>query len=232
MNDATPEPAALAVEQLLLRFAHHAFTPLHQAGGALELAAHGTLDEQARTQVDAAGKGVRQAMRLTRNLLCLVDGASHHLTSRSTDVAVVLDALAGRWRVAAAAERSLLVVDALELPDEATLMVDDQVLAQVLDELVDNAIAHAPGSVITLSATADEHGASITVTDDGRGIDPVFLPHALEAFTVGPSDGRREPGGLGIGLAVAVELVTRLGARLTLVPAEDGGTAATVSLPR
>jgi signal transduction histidine kinase len=166
---------------------------LHQAGGALELAAHGHLDDQARVHVEAAAAGVRQALRLTRNLLCLVDGPSPPAAPRRTDLALVLDALATRWRGAAAAERSLLTVDAHDLPDGVSLLVDDQVLAQLLDELVDNAIAHAPGSVVTLSATADGHGVAVTVSDDGLGIDPAFVPRATEPFPVGSGSAWRLP---------------------------------------
>jgi signal transduction histidine kinase len=72
----------------------------------------------------------------------------------------------------------------------------------------------------------------VTVTDDGTGIDPAFLPHIFERFRQGDSRFGREHGGLGLGLAIARQIVEMHGGTITAEsPGPGQGSTFRVRLP-
>jgi PAS domain S-box-containing protein len=102
-----------------------------------------------------------------------------------------------------------------ELPAGAVWVRGDRVrLAQILDNLVGNAIKFtpAPGRV-WVALAAGEH-AVVRVRDTGVGIRPESLPRVFDAFHQESQDVAREAGGLGLGLALARRLAEMHGATL------------------
>ncbi len=95
-------------------------------------------------------------------------------------------------------------------------------LAQVLVNLVDNAIDATPegGRITTAIRKGNDASATITVTDGGPGV-------SWGADATGDPPGVRP----GLGLAVSRRLLKRAGGSLALAPLADGGTGATVSIP-
>ena len=74
--------------------------------------------------------------------------------------------------------------------------------------------------------------ALITVSDTGAGIEPRFLPHVFERFRQADSRPSREYGGLGLGLAIARDLVELHGGSIHVASAGPGhGATFTVALP-
>jgi PAS domain S-box-containing protein len=74
--------------------------------------------------------------------------------------------------------------------------------------------------------------AQITVTDTGKGIDPNFLPHVFELFRQQDSSTTRPFGGLGLGLAIARQIVEAHGGTITAASGGTGrGATFTVQLP-
>ena len=81
-------------------------------------------------------------------------------------------------------------------------------LAQVVGNLLNNAAKYTPeGGRIELKADASNGQVSITVRDDGIGIDPELLPRVFDLFTQGTRTLDRSLGGLGIGLTVVQRIV-------------------------
>jgi PAS domain S-box-containing protein len=74
--------------------------------------------------------------------------------------------------------------------------------------------------------------AQIQVSDTGKGIPADFLPHVFEHFRQADSTTTRQFGGLGLGLAIALQLVELHGGTIQVEsPGEDRGTTFTVKLP-
>src|SRR6185503_18201682 len=79
-----------------------------------------------------------------------------------------------------------------------TLRADGVRLSQVVTNLVGNALRFTPpGGTIAVTLSRDDDQAVLTVTDDGGGIDPAFLPHVFERFRQG--DRKRSGGSRGLG---------------------------------
>ncbi|HWI39452.1 MAG TPA: response regulator [Burkholderiales bacterium] len=88
------------------------------------------------------------------------------------------------------------------------LMGDFTRLSQVVANLLNNAAKYTPeGGQIRLAASGGEGRATITVEDNGSGIDAELLPRVFELFVQGERALDRSQGGLGIGLTLVKRLV-------------------------
>jgi two-component system CheB/CheR fusion protein len=87
--------------------------------------------------------------------------------------------------------------------------VDEGRLHQVLVNLIGNAIKYTPaGGDVWVTGTADQTHFLVKVRDNGQGIDAELLPKVFDAFTQADDASTARGSGLGLGLALAKQLVT------------------------
>jgi signal transduction histidine kinase len=111
------------------------------------------------------------------------------------------------------------------------IQVDPDRLAQVLSNLVSNALRYTPdGGQITLSARQAGENVLLTVADTGAGIAPDDLPYIFRRFYRGDKS-RPANGESGLGLAIARSIVEAHGGGITAVSDLGQGTSFTISLP-
>ena len=123
---------------------------------------------------------------------------------------------------------------ALSLPSAPVWISGDFVrLGQVVTNLVNNASKYTPqGGHIQVQATAQRGQALIKVRDTGVGIEPQLLPRVFELFVQGQRSLDRSEGGMGIGLALARQLVElHQGAIEAYSEGSGKGAVFTVTLP-
>ena len=95
-------------------------------------------------------------------------------------------------------------------------------MLQVVSNLLTNAIKFSPqGGRVAVALTTVDGSAALCVSDEGRGIEPEFLPHVFDRFTQQDSSTTRLFGGLGLGLAIVRHIVDLHGGT---VRAESAGT--------
>ena len=114
-------------------------------------------------------------------------------------------------------------------PESAPADVDPKRLAQILGNLLSNAVRHAAARVHVAVAT-EANEATITVEDDGPGISPDQLGRVFERFFRVDAARSREHGGVGLGLAITKRL-TELHGGQVCVDSVPGRTRFTVRLP-
>ena len=115
-----------------------------------------------------------------------------------------------------------------DLNGASMLWAGPQRLAQVLDNLVSNAIDHAPaGSAVTVSARQAAPWVEIRVRDAGPGMSEEERARAFDRFWRAP---RSRHGGSGLGLTIVKRLVEADGGEVALTKAPGGGTEAVVRL--
>jgi CheY-like chemotaxis protein len=106
-------------------------------------------------------------------------------------------------------------------------------LQQVVWNLLSNAVKFTDsGGTVTIALDGVEKHARVTVSDNGRGVSPTFLPDIFQRFTQAEAAASRRYGGLGLGLALVRELVDLHGGSVTAE--SDGlglGARFTVLLP-
>ena len=117
--------------------------------------------------------------------------------------------------------------------DGGRLWADRQRLAQVLGNLLDNALRHTPtGGHVRVAATRAGKEVVFTVADDGEGIAAQHLPHIFERFYRADSARDRESGGSGIGLAIAKALTEAHGGHISVASRGPGqGATFRVAVP-
>ena len=216
--------------QFLLSVSHDLRTPLTSIRGFAEAIADGATDDNVR----AAGVIASEAHRLERLVgdlldLARLDAREFKLDAQTVDVASVVGDTAEGFRPAARDAGVELTVD-LDGAD-ATAVVDPVRLAQVVANLIENALNFAAARV----DIAVEHGAReivIAVSDDGPGIpagehervfDRLYQPHR-------EGDARPRRLGSGLGLAIVAELVAAMGGSVRATPAPQGGTRVLVTI--
>lgn len=115
-------------------------------------------------------------------------------------------------------------------PDLPLIRVDARAIAEVIYNLVDNAVKYSPpGSVISIAAKPHGNIVVISVMDEGRGIPDEMRERVFEKF-VRIGDDRTK--GLGVGLAIARGIVEAQNGTITARPGDKGrGTKVILRLP-
>jgi signal transduction histidine kinase len=109
--------------------------------------------------------------------------------------------------------------------------VDAERVAQVLINLLDNAIRYSPdGGTIAVTLAADANGTVLEVADEGIGIDPARAARIFDRFYQAHAE--RKYGGMGLGLFISRGIVERHGGTISARPRAEGGTVFTIRLPR
>ncbi len=95
------------------------------------------------------------------------------------------------------------------------VLADGERIAQVVRNLLSNALRHTPtGGRITMTTTERDGGVQVSVTDTSSGIAAEDLPHIFERFYRADRGRSRAHGGSGLGLAIAERLVTLHGGKI------------------
>lgn len=109
------------------------------------------------------------------------------------------------------------------------IVTDPQRLRQVLQNLIDNALAHTPaGGYIELGVKRAQGDAQISVEDSGDGIDPTHLAHVFERSW--RADPARSGAHAGFGLAICKTLVEALGGSIGVQSSPGQGSVFLVLL--
>jgi signal transduction histidine kinase len=110
--------------------------------------------------------------------------------------------------------------------------VDPDRMAQVLGNLMDNALRYTPqGSCIMLSARRSTEGVELHVRDNGPGIEPEELSHIFDRFYRVDKSRQREEGGSGLGLAIAKSIVEQHGGQIRADSRLGEGVTFIVEIP-
>jgi hypothetical protein len=227
---------ALAQQRAFVADAGHELrTPLAILRTELELAGRPGRDiEELRTALANAGDETDRLTRLAEELLFLARHDERHaLQTRELQPLqpVLVRATQGARRRSGA--RNLeIALDAT--PDLAATVVGDD-LRRALDNLLDNAVRHAPaGSRVELSAARNANRIVITVRDYGPGFPVDFLSHAFERFRRADASRTHEDGddsGAGLGLAIVRAVARAHGGDAHARNAADGGAEVVLDLP-
>ena len=203
--------------QFLLSVSHDLRTPLTSIRGYAEALADGRAPDPASAAAVILSES-RRLERLVQDLLELakLDARRFSLDVRPTDVGEVVADTAEGFRPAA--ERAGLTLDVRVERGVPAASADPDRLAQVVSNLVENALKYAATS-ITVGANAGE----LWVEDDGPGIAVDDVAHVFQPFYTSSRPAAREVG-TGLGLAIVHELVEAMGGTVRAEAGAGGGT--------
>lgn len=216
--------------QFLMSVSHDLRTPMASIQGYAEALADQAIEpERAATIILAES---RRLDRLVTDLLLLarLDARAFTLDIRAVDVVPVVQTAASGF-VPRAAERGV-ELRVHTPPHPLVALVDGDRVAQVLANLVENALKFARATV-DVDVRVESGWVVLSVADDGAGIAAEDLPHVFERLYVAKQRPTPKESGSGLGLAIVRELVETMGGHVharSPVPGTTTGTEMLVAL--
>lgn len=203
---------------------HELRSPLTSMRGFLEAMTDGTIpQEEWGGYIDIVLDENRRMTVMVNDLLDLarIESGQYKLCPEAFDITELIRRTAITFEARIAAKR--LGVD-IELPETALYVEADPArIAQVLHNLVDNAVKYTPeGGRIGIACGAERHTVTVRVRDTGCGIPQEDLPHIFDRFY--KAEKAHTPDGVsgtGLGLSIAKLIMDQHGQQLTV--ASDGG---------
>ena len=219
--------------EFVANVSHELRTPLTAIQGYLETLLGGALDEpeHARRFLEIAFRHTERLGRLLNDLTDLsnIELGKVSLRLAPTPLAAVVDSVLA---IIVAKAREGGVTLAAAVPPGLSVAADHDRLAQILINLVDNAVKYTPtGGAVTVRARPVGDHVEIAVSDTGVGIPRADLPRITERFYRVDRARSRELGGTGLGLAIVKHLVLAHGGDLAIDSEEGQGTTVRVTLP-
>lgn len=193
----------------------------------LELRLKNTAPQEVR-RLRSAGEAMD---RFLRDLLTLAKGEAGKLEvlPEPFDVHHLVQDIEDEWQPVAQA-KGLVFAAAMAAPS-GLFVADHSRIAQVLNNLVSNAIKYTDRGRVTLTYNGFDAASGrlrFEVRDTGRGIAADFIPEMFTPFMRRPGEGRTE--GAGIGLAIVRTLCDRLDGSIDVSSAEGEGSVFSFSV--
>lgn len=233
-REITRERAAeRAKEEFFALVSHELRTPLTAILGYVELVLSDDsgLDAEHARHLEAVERNARRLVRLVGDLLLaaqltggplMIELGSVDLEELARDAVDLAQPRAEASRIALKAE----------IGPRARCVGDRDRLAQVLDNLIANALAFTPsGGKVTVRVSGADDGARLEVADTGVGVPDGALPHLFDRFYRARTTAPRPAPGLGLGLTIVRAIARAHGGDVTVDSRLGEGTTFTVSLP-
>jgi two-component system, OmpR family, sensor histidine kinase TctE len=205
---------------------HQLRTPLAVVRTQLALIDRSTGPEEAATASDKARTALERAERVLSHLLVLarVDASAGEAQLSSVDLVAVAKEVTSEMVPSALTQDIDL---GFEGPEAAEVAADPILLAELLRNLVSNAIAYAGrGAVVTVRVVTKGQDAVLEVEDNGPGLTPDQIAAAVQSGRGVPRPlpqlAKGQANGMGLGLAVAVEIANLFKSNLRLEKARAG----------
>lgn len=224
----------LEKDEFLGMVSHELRTPLNAVFGWTRLMKENLLSDEERSQaVDSIMRNAEAQARLIEDVLDITRIVNHKLSLDRATWEVWQIVREAMDAVQPSADAKGVSVVAQVTGHDLLVYADRMRLQQVVLNLLTNAVKFTPrGGEVRLDVRRERGFACIEVSDNGQGIAPDLLPHIFERFRQGDSSSTRRHGGLGLGLAIAHQLVMLHGGDIQVHSAGANlGTRFTVLLP-
>ena len=233
---AEAEAANRLKDDFLATLSHELRTPLNAIVGWTTLMRTIEMDSDARRRaIDIIERNAKSQAALIEDLLDVsrISQGQLQLTWHSVHLPAIVAAAIDTIRPSADAKGLALVAD-MSIDPRLTVQGDPVRLQQVIWNLLSNAVKFTPpGGRIDAALSMDDVYVEVRVSDNGRGIRPESLSLIFDRFRRADAGPSQAEGGLGLGLAIARQLVEMHGG--TLIATSEGeneGATFVVRLPR
>ena len=228
------EEANRLKDEFLTTISHELRTPLTAVMGWISMLRSGRLDEVAAYKaLETIDRNVKAQAQLIEDLLDIsrIVTGKMRIDTKPLNLSSIIHMAVDSIMPAAQAKgiRLQVIID----PSTGSVLGDRDRLQQVIWNLLSNAVKFTPaGGRVQIQMEPSESHVEVTISDNGIGVDPEFLPRIFERFSQEDSSNTRSYGGLGMGLSI-VKYITELhgGTAKAFSEGTAKGTTFTVALP-
>ena len=214
---------------------HELRTPLTVIRGTVETLESGAIDDKAGRPglLSSMSRETDRLIQLVNQLLILTrsDSGALSLNIEPVDLVDLANERLSLFESLAVQNR---IQFQISKPDSGTYLAraDRTRTAQIIDNLLDNALRYAPqGSQVILGLERKDGMILCAVEDSGAGISPEDLPRIFERFFRAEKSRDRVSGGAGLGLAIARSLIEAQGGSIQANSKIGEGTRVEFYLP-
>lgn len=223
-------------DEFVSTVSHELRTPLTSITASLALLSAGgagALPASASRLVSIAHSNGQRLVRLINDILDIekIESGKMPFVIKRVSAIAVAEQVIETSRVYAEEQGVKVRLDAE--PGSCDVRADPDRFAQVITNLVSNAIKFSPPGEEVIVAVA-ERGSSIRVAvrDHGSGVPEEFKPRIFEKFAQADASDTRKNGGTGLGLSIVKQIVSRLGGEVGFESAPGFGSLFFVDVPR
>ena len=237
LEDAERESERLekARREFIAGASHDLRTPLSSLRAMLDAIADGVVEDPS-DYIRRSQRVITQMSNLTDDLveLATLDSGAAPLERSPASIEEIIE-IAMEGAVLRAESKGIELIGPVH-GDLPMIPMATNKIGRVLQNLLDNAIDHtASGGEVAISTLESNGSVEVAVQDNGEGIHPDNLPYIFDRFYRGEKSRSRvdsEVGGVGLGLAIARELVEAHGGSIWAESSSEGGTRITFALPK
>ncbi len=221
-------------DEFLSTLSHELRTPLNVIIGYSDLLRLGeTSPDSMKSAIDSIYRNAKIQAELIEDLLDVsrIITGKIQLANHLVDPVTIVDFAIEAVKLSAHAKDIKLETSFASIT--GFILGDSTRLQQVVWNLLSNAIKFSPkGSTISIKTQRRESRLEIKVIDQGKGIDPEFLPYVFDRFRQEDSSSTRAFGGLGLGLAIVRHIIELHGGMVFADSEGKGkGSCFTIILP-
>ncbi len=222
----------LARREFLTSVTHELRNPLTAAGGYLQILQKGVLSgDKLNEVINIVARNVGQITELVNDILFLQEIELVLPDFQPVDLTAIVQSIVNRYQEKARSRRvELSTKGARDIPQVAG---DPKSLDRAITSLIDNAIKFSPrGGTVEICFGILGDDVTVAVRDHGIGITPEAQPHVFDRFYHLDRSGDDLFGGLGIGLAIAGQVIAQHHGTISVDSAPGKGSTFLVSLPK
>jgi two-component system sensor histidine kinase ChvG len=224
-----------AIERFAADVAHELKNPLTSLRSAVETLPVAKRPEDRERLNAIIQHDVRRLDRLISDIsnASRLDAELARESAEPVDVEKLADAIVSMQRDLAATRKVNVVLDKNQRRLPATAVGHDSRLAQVFNNLIDNAVSFSPeGGTVTVAMRTEEEAITVTVTDEGPGIRG-DISRIFQRFYTDRPDGEHFGDHSGLGLSISKQIIDAHRGKISAHNREDrSGAVFTVVLPR
>ncbi|MGH8059877.1 MAG: sensor histidine kinase [Candidatus Entotheonellia bacterium] len=228
------EIASTHKSQFLANMSHELRTPLNAILGYTELIAdhiYGEVPEKIRDVLERVQQSGRHLLSLINDVLDLSKMEAGQLTLALNDYSMKDVVYSVLTAVESLVAEKKLALGVMVPPDLPLAKGDERRIAQVLLNLVGNAIKFTEEGEVRVQATTADGMFVVSVSDTGPGISEADQQKIFEEFQQADTSSTRKKGGTGLGLAIVKRIIDMHGGRVWVESSLGQGSTFSFTLP-
>jgi len=235
LHDMTDDVAIdRAKTNFIATISHELRTPLTIISGNASLLARqlaGPLSEEQQMLIDGIHAQSRSMISLVNNVITIAGLDSGSLTFDVEPIALAPALQRVLWSTRKSALEKGLVLE-VDIPDDLPEVLADAIhLPHAIAQVLDNAVRYTSSGSVRLTARHQGGRVRIDIQDSGPGISPEQRETLFKRFSRGEEGLNSPERGIGLGLAIASELIQRQGGVIWLEHSSSEGSTFSLTLP-